>query len=285
MYLLCATATPARVEALRKALDGLGDSLLVVGGPRPVERPRPRRRRRAPPSRPAWRPGGRTGSGSPTWPTQRAAPVRAGHAGGGGGLRAGRGPGRRLPGRRRGGGAAAGPGRRASAGQILDEIRAVHALSVIVLPNDSDTQLAAEAAARAAADEGVEVHVVRSRAAVQGVAALAVFDPARRPGRATCSAMSRAAAATRHGAVTVASKEALTDAGPCRPGDVLGARRRRHRLVGSDLARVGGRGARAAARQRRRAAHRRHRRGRARRAWGGPRRGGPHPPPRRRGRR
>ena len=48
-----------------------------------------------------------------------------------------------------------------------------------MLPNDSDTQLAAEAAARAAADEGIEVHVVRSRAAVQGVAALAVFDPAR----------------------------------------------------------------------------------------------------------
>ena len=110
-----------------------------------------------------------------------------------------------------------GPGRRASAGQILDEIRAVHALSVIVLPNDSDTQLAAEAAARAAADEGIEVHVVRARAVVQGVAALAVFDPSAGPA-GNLLAMSSAAAATRHGAVTVASRDALTDAGPCRPG-------------------------------------------------------------------
>jgi dihydroxyacetone kinase-like predicted kinase len=131
-----------------------------------------------------------------------------------------------------------GPGRRASAGQILDEIRAVHALSVIVLPDDSDTQLAAEAAARAAADEGIEVHVVRARAVVQGVAALAVFDPSAGPA-GNLLAMSSAAAATRHGAVTVASRDALTDAGPCHQGDVLGLVDGEIVVVGSDLVRVG----------------------------------------------
>ena len=71
---------------------------------------------------------------------------------------------------------ASGPGRRASAGQLLDAARAAHALEVIVLPNDGDTVMAAEAAASAAEQEGITLHVVRSRTAVQGLAALAVFD-------------------------------------------------------------------------------------------------------------
>ena len=123
------------------------------------------------------------------------------------------------------------PGRRASAGQILDAARAAHALSVIVLPNDRDTRMAAEAAASAAAQDGLEVHVVDSRAAVQGLAALAVFDP-EEPAARSASAMSEAASATRHGAVAVASREAQTSAGPCRPGDVLG-------MVGGEVVAVG----------------------------------------------
>ena len=126
---------------------------------------------------------------------------------------------------------ASGPGRRASAGQLLEAARAAHALDVIVLPNDSDTVMAAEAAARAAEQDGIEVHVVRSRTAVQGLAALAVFDAQLSASRNT-AAMSHAAAATRHGAVAVASKEALTSAGACQPGDVLGA-------VGGDVVIVG----------------------------------------------
>jgi dihydroxyacetone kinase-like predicted kinase len=47
--------------------------------------------------------------------------------------------------------------------------------------------------------------------------------------------MGAAAAATRHGAVAVASKEALTSAGPCRPGDVLGAVAGDVVVVGTDL--------------------------------------------------
>lgn len=127
-----------------------------------------------------------------------------------------------------------GPGHRASAGQLLDAARAAHAREVVVLPNDGDTVMAAEAAASAAEQEGLTLHVVRSRTAVQGLAALAVFD-ATASGSRNAAQMSHAAAATRHGAVAVASKQALTSAGPCEAGDVLGAVAGDVVIVGSDL--------------------------------------------------
>jgi DAK2 domain fusion protein YloV len=127
-----------------------------------------------------------------------------------------------------------GPGRRASAGQLLDAARAAHALDVLVLPNDGDTVMAAEAAASAAEQEGISLHVVRSKTAVQGLAALAVFDASASASR-NAAQMAHAAAATRHGAVAVASKQALTSAGPCEPGDVLGAVAGDVVIVGSDL--------------------------------------------------
>jgi DAK2 domain fusion protein YloV len=131
-----------------------------------------------------------------------------------------------------------GPGRRASAGQLLDAIRSCGSQCVIVLPNEKDTFLAAEAAASAAAEGGIEVHVVPSQSAVQGIAALAVFEPGV-SGRDNLSAMSGAAAAARQGAVTVASRESLTSAGWCHPGDVLGAVEGDVVVVGHDLAAVG----------------------------------------------
>jgi len=131
-----------------------------------------------------------------------------------------------------------GPGLRVSAGQVLDAIRSAGSRCVLVLPNDADTLLAAEVAASAAADAGIEVHVVRSRSAVQGIAALAVFEPAA-SARNNLVAMSGAAAATRYGAVTVASKEAQTSAGWCHPGDVLGVVGGDVVAIGQDLAVVG----------------------------------------------
>jgi DAK2 domain fusion protein YloV len=131
-----------------------------------------------------------------------------------------------------------GPRRRASTGQILAAIRGADASAVLVLPNDEDTQLAAEAAAAAAADDGIEVHVVRSHAAVQGIAALAVFDPAATVHH-NLLAMSSAAAATRQGAVTVADREALTSAGWCQAGDVLGVVDGDIVAIGEDLGQVG----------------------------------------------
>ncbi|SER68419.1 hypothetical protein SAMN05216199_0878 [Pedococcus cremeus] len=124
-----------------------------------------------------------------------------------------------------------GPGRRASAGQLLEAARDAHALSVILLPNDRDTLLAAQAAASAGEQEGIDIAVVRSRTAVQGLAAMAVFDPTLSAQR-NLPEMISSASATRHGAVTIASKDALTSAGECRRGDVLG-------IVGGDVAVVG----------------------------------------------
>lgn len=113
------------------------------------------------------------------------------------------------------------PGARASAGQLLEAARRTGAHAVLILPNDMDTVLAAEAAVDAAAHEGISAHVIPSRTAVQGLAALAVHDPSH-PVQDNVVAMTGAARATRHGAVTVAVKEGLTSGGHCVPGDVLG---------------------------------------------------------------
>jgi DAK2 domain fusion protein YloV len=126
------------------------------------------------------------------------------------------------------------PGLRASTGQLIAAIRQcteVGSTEVIVLPNDPDTELAAAAAARAVAAEGIAVQIVTAGSVVQGVAALAVFEPGR-PTTDNVRAMQAAAAGTRHGAVTVATREAVTAGGPCRAGDVLG-------LVGGDIVVVG----------------------------------------------
>jgi dihydroxyacetone kinase-like predicted kinase len=131
-----------------------------------------------------------------------------------------------------------GPRRRANAAQFLEAVRSTGAGRVILLPNDGDTLLAANAAAKVAAEEGVDLRVVAARTAVQGIAALAVYDPDQ-PFADNVLAMSSAAAATRNGAVTVATKEALTSGGPCRPGDVLGVVDGDIVIVGDDLTRVG----------------------------------------------
>ncbi len=91
--------------------------------------------------------------------------------------------------------------------------------------------------------------VLPTRAAVQGLAALAVHDP-QSPLSQNLVRMSAAAAATRHGAVTVAAREALTSAGWCRPGDALG-------LIDGDVAVIGAPAARRRGRRRHPHAHRR----------------------------
>lgn len=130
-----------------------------------------------------------------------------------------------------------GPARRASAGELLAAVRATGAGDVLLLPNDRDTLLAARAAAQAAGQEGQEVHVIESATAVQGIAAMAVFDPGADV-RHNAMAMTRAAAATRHGAVTVAAKPGLTSGGACEIGDALGVVAGDITIVGTDLADV-----------------------------------------------
>ncbi len=123
-------------------------------------------------------------------------------------------------------------GPRCSTGEILQAIRSTRSEEVIVLPNDADTIAVAEVAARTAREEGIRAAVIPTRAQVQGLAAVAV----RQPGRSfddDVVAMTTAASHTRHGAVTVAVRDAMTMAGPCRVGDTLG-------IVEGDFALVGG---------------------------------------------
>ncbi len=74
--------------------------------------------------------------------------------------------------------------------------------------------------------------------AVQGLAALAVFEPSADV-HDNVEAMSGAAAATRDGAVTVAGKDAQTDAGACHVGDALGMVGGDVVVIGTDLGAVG----------------------------------------------
>ncbi len=108
-------------------------------------------------------------------------------------------------------------------------------VEVVVLPNDPDSVRVAQVAARTAEeDHGIRVAVIPTEAQVQGLAALAVHEPAR-TFDADVLEMTATARHTRHGAVTVAAKRAMTMAGPCERGDVLGVIAGDFALVGHDL--------------------------------------------------
>ena len=128
-----------------------------------------------------------------------------------------------------------GPGRRPSTGELLEAISGCGAREVVVLPNDADSvRVAQQAASTAEQDEGVRVVVVPTTAQVQGLAAIAVHEP----GRAFDADVLEMTATARHarpGAVTVAARQAMTMAGPCEPGDVLGVVAGDFAIVGQDL--------------------------------------------------
>lgn len=131
-----------------------------------------------------------------------------------------------------------GPGRRPSTAEFLAAIEATGAHEVIVLPNDSDSVRVAEIAAHTAEETGdVRVVVVPTQAQVQGIAAIAVHEPGR-AFDADVVQMAGAARGARHGAVTVAARQAMTMAGPCEPGDVLGVVQGDFVVVGDDRATV-----------------------------------------------
>jgi dihydroxyacetone kinase-like predicted kinase len=131
-----------------------------------------------------------------------------------------------------------GPGRRPSTGEILEAVTACGAAEVVILPNDRDSIRAARIAARTAEeDHDVRVAVIPTEAQVQGLAALAVHEPAR-TFDADVLEMTATARHTRHGAVTIAARRAITMAGPCEPGDVLGVIEGDFAVVGEELGAV-----------------------------------------------
>ena len=127
-----------------------------------------------------------------------------------------------------------GPGRRPSTGQLLEAITACGAHEVVVLPNDADSVRVAQiAASTAESDEGIRVAVIPTQAQVQGLAAIAVHEPGRTFDQDVLE-MTATARHARHGAVTIAARQAMTMAGPCEPGDVLGVIDGDFAVIGDD---------------------------------------------------
>jgi DAK2 domain fusion protein YloV len=130
------------------------------------------------------------------------------------------------------------PQKRPSTREILDGIERTGAGEVIILPSDRDTRAVAEAAAEQARLTDVRATVIPTRSVVQSLAAVAVHEPSALFDDAVV-AMTRAAGATHYGALTVAVREALTSAGPCQVGDVLGLADGDIVAIGPDLVTVG----------------------------------------------
>ncbi|MFA7768482.1 DAK2 domain-containing protein [Streptomyces sp. NRRL S-448] len=123
------------------------------------------------------------------------------------------------------------PGEPPAVAELLDAVRRAHAREVVLLPGGAELRAAAAAAAEQARAEGVRVAVIPTRSAVQGLAALAVHDPEGSFDEDVV-AMTAAAGATRYGELAVAERQSFTSAGICQAGDVLG-------LIDGDVAVIG----------------------------------------------
>ncbi|MFH8408198.1 DAK2 domain-containing protein [Streptomyces sp. NPDC018019] len=236
IYLL--EADDAAVARLRARLDGLGDSLVVVGGDglwnvhvhvddagaaveAGIEAGRPYRIRI---THFGAADGGRTARRREPEPAARAVVAVV--------------PGDGLAGLCAEAGATAvtvRPGEPPASGELVQAIRQAHAREVMLLPNDPELRHTAAAAAEQARTEGVRVALIPTRAAVQGIAALAVHEPARSFDEDVV-AMTAAAGATRYAELAVAERQSWTMAGVCQAGDVLGLIDGDVAVIGSDLA-------------------------------------------------
>jgi uncharacterized protein len=125
-----------------------------------------------------------------------------------------------------------------SAKQLLHALVNAGAAQIMVLPNGYVAAEELVAGCTAAIGWGIDVVPVPAGSMVQGLAALAVHD-ADRQAVDDGYTMARAAAAARHGSVRVATEEALTWAGTCKPGDGLGISGDEVLIVGEDLAAAG----------------------------------------------
>ncbi|MFD6416936.1 DAK2 domain-containing protein [Streptomyces sp. NPDC060194] len=129
------------------------------------------------------------------------------------------------------------PGEPPASGELVEAIRQAHAHEVVLLPNAAELRHTAAAAADQARAEGVRVALIPTRAAVQGLAALAVHEPDRRFDEDVV-AMTSAAGATRYAELAVAESEFWTMAGICQAGDVLGMIDGDVAVIGDDLTRT-----------------------------------------------
>ncbi|MGV0716516.1 DAK2 domain-containing protein [Mycolicibacterium sp. XJ662] len=125
-----------------------------------------------------------------------------------------------------------------SAKQLLHALVDAGAAQIMVLPNGYVAAEELVAGCTAAIGWGIDVVPVPAASMVQGLAALAVHDAGRQAVDDGYT-MARAAAGARHGSVRVATEEALTWAGTCKPGDGLGISGDEVLVVGEDVAVAG----------------------------------------------
>ena len=132
-----------------------------------------------------------------------------------------------------------GPGNRPSTGMLLEAIGPLAARRRSSSCPTTTTRCASAqvAASTAETDHDMRVAVIPTTAQVEGLAALAVHEPGRTFDQDVLE-MTATARHARQGAVTVAAKQAITMAGPCEPGDVLGAIGGDFVVVGHDLTEV-----------------------------------------------
>ena len=126
------------------------------------------------------------------------------------------------------------PGEPPASGELVEAIRRAHAREVVLLPNDDELRHIAAAAAEQARADGVRVALIPTRSAVQGIAALAVHEPERRFDEDVVS-MTSAAGATRYAELALAERQSWTMAGICQAGDVLGLIEGDVAVIGSDI--------------------------------------------------
>jgi uncharacterized protein len=103
----------------------------------------------------------------------------------------------------------------------LEQVLQEHCGDVVLLPNDMESLEVASHLAAAHRGPGRRIAVIPTTAQVQGLTALAVHEPTADFDSAVV-AMSTAAGHARHAAVTIAETAAMTMAGRCEVGDVLG---------------------------------------------------------------
>jgi fatty acid kinase len=121
-----------------------------------------------------------------------------------------------------------------SAKQLLHALVNTGAAQIMILPNGYVAAEELVAGCTAAIGWGIDVVPVPAGSMVQGLAALAVHD-AERQAVDDGYTMARAAAGARHGSVRLATEEALTWAGTCKPGDGLAIAGDEVLIVGDDI--------------------------------------------------
>ncbi len=120
-----------------------------------------------------------------------------------------------------------------STADIMAAIHKVGAAHVIVLPNNSNIRMAAEAAAAACSD--CDVAVAATKTVPQGFAAMFAIDPSASP-EENLETMNEAAAQIHDGEVTFAVRDAVSATGdPIHTGDIIGIADDEIVLVGSKV--------------------------------------------------